>query len=104
MPKLTPDEIAKIRERVESATPAPWKWSADSSCWSLALDKVILRSPRLCDDMGFIAHSIKDIPRLLSDLEAANAENERLKEALRERNRRDSAAEGLYYAEDSPED
>ncbi|MBR8661186.1 ead/Ea22-like family protein [Brevibacillus sp. NL20B1] len=92
--RLTPEELAAIRERAEKATPGPWRWSNAKVLngkydfvpqGSYLADTLIMFGDTYENgehDAEFIAHAREDIPRLLDALEAAYAEIERLKRKL----------------------
>ena len=87
--RLTPEELAAIRERAEKATPGPWHVYAAYSLSDITpetrtcvVDCVASDGTLAREDAEFIAHAREDIPRLLDALEAAYAENERLKRKL----------------------
>jgi hypothetical protein len=85
--RLTPEEIAAIRERAEKATPGPWTWLyglRNKLFTPVALfhDGKIVGRFVWEHDAEFIAHAREDIPRLLDALEATYAEIERLQRKL----------------------
>jgi hypothetical protein len=73
--RLTPEEIAAIRERVEDAT----VWSASYDC--IAQTAVIHCN---FEHYHMIARACTDIPRLLDALEAAYERERKLIDALRQ--------------------
>jgi hypothetical protein len=81
------DPFKDVRERRAKITPAPWRWKAGDSpggpwgrVWAGESDDdgVVATTYSPNADAEFIAHAPADIDRLL-------AENERLREALRDR-------------------
>lgn len=83
--RLTPEELAAIRDREQKATPGPWRWepgvikhyvvSANGELhmgvqeWH-PLDGHTVPAAENC---AFVAHARQDIPRLLAHIEAVEA-------------------------------
>ena len=79
---MTMDRMAEIKARCKAATPGAWKHreTADYSEIYAASDPLALVGSST-DDAEFIAHAREDIPYLLEQLEEAQRETERLREA-----------------------
>lgn len=90
--KLTPEQIAAIRERLEAATPGPWGREGDPvTCNEVSDVRGIklygkYKAVRCRDDADFIAAAPTDIAALLAhvaaldaELAAARAENARMR-------------------------
>lgn len=97
---LTPDVLAAIAARAETATPGPWyhcvsgefdyQWIVEPPHGETALDSICVvaksGAPNAMEDAAFIAHARQDIPALLAhasalaaDRDALAAENARLR-------------------------
>jgi len=78
--RLTPEELAAIRERAEKATPGPWRVKVDRGIFDMfdVMNSRDITIYNIESDARFAAHAREDIPRLLGALDAAYAEIERL--------------------------
>lgn len=95
---MTPDELQACRERVEKATPGPWRVGSVetyhvfvpcSTC--IGPERVLLRFNEHFphgDDAAFIAAARTDVPRLFATVEHAEARAEKAEAALAELRRR----------------
>ena len=84
-PMLSAERLDKIEGRVKAATSGPWRMQGGTNIF-----KIIIGDGEFCDfihhdanNAVFIAHARADIPALLSHTRALEAENGRLREALR---------------------
>ena len=76
-------DLDAIEARCEAAEPGPWRWdSRYKVVWGSQGGSIA--SHFRCEPFGsqsgtFIAHARTDVPRLIADLRAKNAEVERLR-------------------------
>lgn len=92
---MTKPNIEQIRQRVEAATPGPWKMSnyrplyviqrnPNESTYEIGDNEF---KPIICTqepgDSKFIAHARTDIPALLAYIETLEAENREMKQWIK---------------------
>lgn len=93
---MTPEERKAARERCEKATPGPWTVEDEYDAWDVSADAPCRkgRADHLdhiypaqdcdsADDAHFIAHAREALPKALDEIDRLEAENARLREALR---------------------
>ena len=77
---MTNDELAKIREQAEKATPGPWKDDGDHRILAPAVGAAVVNAEgngyggvTFPEDMAFIVASRADVPALLAEVERLRA-------------------------------
>lgn len=84
--ELVDEDLAAMMERCEKATEGPWGYDLngyvaiiDEDEWGSTVAKVDTRFACSREDGEFIAHAREDLPRVIKELVATRAENERLR-------------------------
>ena len=86
MPDMTDDELREIEQRLQAATPGPWKHGPESHGVYRPNgnrgEKPIVEEARTPDDANFIAHTPSDIARLLAEVRRLRGELSRIRSEL----------------------